>query len=54
VVVAAAKPVPPPQLTIFEDPMLPEMKLADVEQPLLTREVTAGGTSIYGLARRSK
>jgi len=25
-----------------------------VEQPLLTREVTAGGTSIYGLARRSK
>ena len=54
VVVAAAKPVPPPQLTIFEDPMLPEMKLSDMEQPLLTREVTAGGTSIYGLARRSK
>jgi len=54
VVVAAAKPIPPPQLTIFEDPMLPEMKLSDVEQPLLTREVTAGGTSIYGLARRSK
>jgi succinate-semialdehyde dehydrogenase / glutarate-semialdehyde dehydrogenase len=53
VVVAAAKPIPPPQLTIFEDPM-PEMKLSDVEQPLLTREVTAGGTSIYGLARRSK
>ncbi len=54
VVVAAAKPVPPPQLTIFEDPLLPERKLADIEQPLLTREVTAGGTSIYGLARRSK
>jgi succinate-semialdehyde dehydrogenase/glutarate-semialdehyde dehydrogenase len=54
VVVAAARPAPPPHLTIFEDPMLPEMKLSDVEQPLLTREVTAGGTSIYGLARRSK
>jgi succinate-semialdehyde dehydrogenase/glutarate-semialdehyde dehydrogenase len=54
VVVEAAKPVPPPQLTIFEEPQAPEPPTPFAEQPLLTREVTPGGTSIYGLARRTK
>jgi len=54
VVVETAKPVPPPQLTIFEEPHVPETPAPFAEQPLLTREVTPGGTSIYGLARRTK
>ena len=54
VVVETAKPVPPPQLTIFEEPHVPATPAPFAEQPLLTREVTPGGTSIYGLARRTK
>ena len=54
VVVETAKPAPPPQLTIFEEPQVPEPPPPFAEQPLLTREVTPGGTSIYGLARRTK
>jgi succinate-semialdehyde dehydrogenase/glutarate-semialdehyde dehydrogenase len=59
VVIAAVKPEPPPQLTIFEEPVVAEIKVP--EPPILphnngplTRETTAEGTSIYGLARRTK
>jgi len=57
VVVAEVKPESPPplpRLTIFEEPHVPEPVLPLSEQPLLTREDTPGGTSIYGLARRTK
>jgi succinate-semialdehyde dehydrogenase/glutarate-semialdehyde dehydrogenase len=64
VAVAASSPEPPPQLTIFEEPVaVQEIPLAPLPEPsrptvvedqLLTRETTPEGTSIYGLGRRNK